>query len=179
MGYAISWLAIRGSSEPAVLAALGLEKTGEKEKENVPESDWCSTQVGEWIVIWSNSFEPARFVDAASRMKGEAVICDVEEHVMFVSVTAFEGGVPSWRIVHDAQQGRDHLTVEGKPPESLARIQAEEFARVSKDGEVDFVFEIPIRMAIEVVGFRHDADSATAFETLRLVSEPKAWWRIG
>jgi hypothetical protein len=113
MGYAISWLAIRGSSEPAVLAALGLEKTGETE--DVPESNWCSTRVGEWILIWCNSFEPARFVDAASRIKGEAVICDVEEHVMFVSATAFVGGVPNWRIVHDAQQAHDHLTVEGKP----------------------------------------------------------------
>ena len=176
MGYAIGWLAIRGSSEPAVLAALGLEKTGEKEA--VPESDWCSTRVGEWILIWSNSFAPARFVDAASRIKGEAVICDVEEHVMFASATAFVGGVPNWRIVHDAQQTHDHLTVEGKPPESLVRIQAEEFARASEDGEVDFVFEIPIRMAMEAVGFRHDADSATAFDTLRLISEPKAWWRI-
>jgi hypothetical protein len=176
MGYAIGWLAIRGSSEPAVLAALGLEKTGEKEA--VPESDWCSTRVGEWILIWSNSFAPARFVDAASRIKGEAVICDVEEHVMFASATAFVGGVPNWRIVHDAQQTHDHLTVEGKPPESLVRIQAEEFARTSEDGGVDFVFEIPIRMAREAVGFRHDADSETAFDTLRLISEPKAWWRI-
>jgi hypothetical protein len=33
-------------------------------------------------------------------------------------------------------------------------------------------------MAKEAVGFRQDADSATAFDTLRLISEPKARWRI-
>jgi len=32
MGYAISWLAVRGSAELSVLSSLGLEKTGETEE---------------------------------------------------------------------------------------------------------------------------------------------------
>ena len=176
MGYAISWLAVRGSSEPAVLAALGLQKTGETEE--IPKTDWCSTHVGDWILIWSNSFEPLRFIDAAAKLKGEAVICDVEEHVMFTSATAFSGGAPSWRIIHDAQQAYDHLTVVGKPPESLIRIQAEEFARAKEDRGVDFVFEIPIRMAQETVGFRHDANLGIVFDKLRVISKPNPWWRF-
>jgi hypothetical protein len=38
-------------------------------------------------------------------------------------------------------------------------------ATESEDHAVGFVFEIPIRMAKEAVGFRQDADSATAFDT--------------
>lgn len=176
MGYAISWLAIRGSTEPAILAALGLAKTGETEE--VPESDWCSNRVGEWILIWSNSLGSDKFLNAASKLENELVICEVEEHVMCASATALIGGVTSWRIVHDAQQARDHLTVEGSPPASLARIQVEEFARAKEDREVDFIFEIPVRVAQEVVGFRHDADAATPFETLRLTSKAKPWWKF-
>ncbi len=172
MGFAISWLAARDTSETSVLASLGPEKTGETEE--VPDGNWCSTLVGEWMVIWSNSCEPARF-RAPSELKGEVVVCDVEEHVMFASAAAFNDGTLSWRIVHDAQQAQDHLAVEGKPPESLVRIQAEQFARVGDDRRVDFVFEIPIQLAQEVVGFRYDEALVRTFDILQdVVSEMKS-----
>jgi hypothetical protein len=79
--------------------------------------------------------------------------------------------------VHDAQQARDHLLVEGQPPESLARIQSEHFARVTEDREVDFIFDIPVRIAQEVVGFRRDTASNTAFEVLRVTSGNKPKWK--
>ncbi|HWZ43300.1 MAG TPA: hypothetical protein VNW97_07470 [Candidatus Saccharimonadales bacterium] len=176
MGFAISWLAVRGNTEASVLAALGLEKTGTTEE--IPEHDWCSTRLGDWMIVWSNSVEPARFRDAASRLKGEIVICDVEEHVMFAATSAFNEGTLSWRIVHDAQQAQDHLPVEGKPPESFARIRTEQFALVKTDHSVDFIFDVPIRMAEETVGFRHDAELGTLFDILRTTSAPKPRWKF-
>ena len=98
MGYAISWLAARGSSEAAILSVLRLEKTGHSEE--IPESDWCSTQIGEWVLIWSNSCQPKRFADAADRLAGTVVRCDVEEHVMFSSAAAFLNGSLKWRVEH-------------------------------------------------------------------------------
>jgi len=174
MGFAVSWLAIRDNSEDSVLASLGLEKTGETEE--IPESDWSTTRAGDWIVIWSNRCESKKFRDAGSKLKGEAIICDVEEHVMFASVAAFKDGSLSWRIVHDAQLASDHLLVEGAPPESLAYIRTEQFARVSEDREVDFIFDIPIRVAQELVGFRHDEAVQRIFEVLRAASRSKPKW---
>jgi hypothetical protein len=78
--------------------------------------------VRDWMIIWSNSYEPKQFRHAGSKLNGEVIMCDVEERVMFVSAAAFKIGTLSWRIVHDAQQANDHLLVEGHPPESLARI---------------------------------------------------------
>jgi len=98
---------------------------------------------------------------------------------MFVSASAFSDGALSWRIVHDAQKARDHLAIEGKPPESFDRIRAEELARVNQDHEVDFIFEIPVRMAQEVIGFRHDAGPTPVFNILRAVaSETKPKWKF-
>jgi hypothetical protein len=176
MGYAVSWLAIRGSTESSVLASLGLERTGETEE--IPDSDWSTTHVGDWVIIWSNSCEPKTFRNAGSKLDGEVIICDVEEHVMFVSVAAFKNGTTTWRIVHDAQQASDHLLVEGQPPESLARIQKEQFVHVSGDREVDFIFDIPVRVAQELVGFRHDGASSAAFEVLRVTSGSKPKWKF-
>ncbi|SRR5260221_8636391 len=177
MGFAISWLAVHGDTEASVLASLGLEKTGETEE--VPESEWCSARVGEWTLVWSNSYEPVRFRNAPSKLKGEVVVCDVEEHVMFVSASAFKDGTLSWRIVHESERARDHLAIEGKPPESFGRIQAEELARVNEDREVDFIFEIPVRVAQEAVGFRHDTGPTPVFNILRAVaSETKSKWKF-
>ena len=53
MGYAVSWLAIRGNTETSMLASLALEKTGETEE--IAESDWSATRGREWLVVWSNS----------------------------------------------------------------------------------------------------------------------------
>lgn len=176
MGFAISWLAVRGNTESSVLASLGLEKTGKKEE--IPESDWSTTRMRDWIVIWCNSCEPKRFSDAGSKLNGEVIVCDVEEHVMFSSVAAFKDGTMSWRIAHDAQQANDHLLVEGRPPTSLGRIQAEQFARVSEDREVDFIFEIPIRVAQELVGFRHDETPTGMFEVLQAQLGQKNKWKF-
>jgi hypothetical protein len=88
MGYAVSWLAIRGNTETSVLASLALEKTGKTGE--IAESDWSATRVREWLVVWSNSCQPKRFRDAGSKLPGEVVICDIEEHVMFSSVAFFQ-----------------------------------------------------------------------------------------
>lgn len=176
MGFAVSWLAIREDTEDSALGLLGLEKTGETEE--IAESDWSTTRVSEWIVIWSDRCEPKKFRDAGSKLKGEVIICDVEEHVMFASVAAFKDGTFSWRVVHDAQQASDHLLVEGAPPESLTRIKTEQFARVSEDREVDFIFDIPIRIAQELVGFRYDDGVERAFEVLRATSGSKPKWKL-
>jgi hypothetical protein len=174
MGFSISWLAVRSNNDTAVLASLGLEKTGETDKS--PGKHWCSTRVGEWTVVWSNSYEPARFRGAPSKLRGEVLVCDVEEHVMCTSTSAFNDGILSWRVVHDAQQAQDHLAITGTLPESLARIRAEPFARVSEDLEVDRIFEIPIRMAKEVTGFRHDEKYASVFDIVRVTKTRWKFW---
>lgn len=176
MGFAISWLAFRDTKESSLLDVLGLQKTGEVEK--VLEREWATTRIGDWTVVWSGHFEPKKFRDAGSKLKGEVIICDVEEHVMFASVAAFKDGSLSWRIVHDAQQASDHLSLEGMPPKSLSKIQTEQFARVGEDREVDFIFDIPIRVAQELVGFRHDEAEERTFEVLRSDAGSKPKWKF-
>jgi hypothetical protein len=172
MGYGISWVAVGDNKENALLDVLGLEKTGETE--DTPDSEWSTTRIGDWTVVWSNLFEPKKFRHASSKFKGEVIICDVEEHIMYSSVAAFKEGDLSWRVVHNAQQTIDHLSIEGSPPKSLPKIQAEQVALVS-EGEPDHIFDIPIRLAQELVGFRYDEPVARTFEVLRSKPGWKFW----
>lgn len=174
MGFAISWLAVRGNSETEVLATLGLEKTGETD--GTPDSDWCMTHAGEWTIVWSDKYEPGKFRGIATKLTGDVVIVDVEEHVMVVSASAYKSGALSWRIIHDAQQSHTHLAVEGTPPDSYLHIRDEEFARVNDDLGVDYIFEVPVRVAQELVGFRHDAVWTPEFEILRIANNKKPRW---
>jgi hypothetical protein len=176
MGYAISWLAVRNNSEADVLAELGFEKTGEKDE--VSESGWCSARLGEWTIVRCNRHRPSWSRKSASKFPGEVIVCDVEEHVMFASTAAFNDGAQTWRVEHDAQKALDHLVVSGQPLESLARIRAEQFAQVDEDFEVDFIFEIPVRMAQEIVGFRHDAGPDLQFDALRVAPGAKTKWKF-
>src|SRR5437764_12202621 len=97
---------------------------------------------------------------------------------MYASTSAFNDGSLIWRIVHDAQQAQEHLAIIGKPPDSLSRIQAEQFAQIDEDGAVDFIFEVPTRMAQQVVGFKHDETSVIVFDVLRDTSKPKPKWKF-
>lgn len=176
MGYSNSWLAVRASEE-AVLSVLALEKTGHRA--SLGRRDWSGTQIGDWTVIWSPTFEPKRFRDAVLTLDGEVLVLDVEEHVMFVSASLFKDRRLSWRVVHDAQKSPDHLSAEGTPPEPFSGIRDEELARAGSDPDVDFVFEIPVRLAEELVGFRHDGAGMPAFEILKDIhSHLNKWWKF-
>jgi hypothetical protein len=172
MGYGISWVAIRDNKENALLDVLGLEKTGESD--DTPDSEWSTTRIGDWTVVWSNRFEPKKFRHARSKLKGEVIICDVEEHIMYSSVAAFNDGDLSWRVctMHSRQsitcRLRDRLRT--RSPRSK-RSNLHVSARV----KLTIFSTFPIRLAPELVGFRYDDPVERTFEVLRSKPGWKFW----
>jgi hypothetical protein len=63
-------------------------------------------------------------------------------------------------IPRRGEHGAKGLTAEGLLPDSLAAIRTEmETAQIAEGGEkadVDYIFEIPLRVAKSIVGFKHD-----------------------
>ena len=61
---------------------------------------------------------------------------------------------------HDAERGIYDLSIRGKSPPQLAPIQARLTAlqdrNGGKDGFVDFIFDVPVELAAELTGYRHD-----------------------
>jgi hypothetical protein len=92
----------------------------------------------------------------------EAVAGSAEEHVMYSAAEAWRGGKRTWRIVHDAQKVSRHIECSGDPPAKYAVALDE--AKMQQDvedagaKEVDFYFDIPLRVAKSIVGFKHDED---------------------
>jgi hypothetical protein len=120
----------------------------------------------------------------------DLLACSIEEHVMYSSAEFWSCGQRRWRVEHDAQEAIDHLTTFGDLPEDFAATKAEfseqREAEGGKEADVDCYFEIPLMLARNRVGFKHDEVNAFESEgkfqvltdTLSKPSQGKAWWQF-
>jgi hypothetical protein len=184
MGYALSWAAIKGDAE-RVHSVLGLRSTGKREE--VPKSDIVGAELrGGWYLELYRACDAANRARKSSSRLGEVVYCSVEEHVMVSAASAWKDGKCLWSVVHNGQEGINDLQVEGPLPASLVSIRdrqrakqnAEEKVAIgTEDFAVDHMFDVPVDLALELTGFRHDRDvpgvEGNAYEVLE--NAKKRW----
>ena len=158
MGFSISWIALRGVEKAEALRRLGFRDVGSEDEAN--ESPFSATYIPTgWTLIFSNdvdygSAEHLRQISAGTT----AVSCQVEEHVMFSAAHSSTDGHDDWSIWHDSQNGMQDLHTSGVLPVAFATTKARLLAEQDhdKDGQVDYVFDIPIDVAQAITGYRHD-----------------------
>ncbi len=88
---------------------------------------------------------------------------------MVSAASCWRDGRQLWKVTHDAQDplGLEHLAIEGAPPPELTRIHTEALQELRADPDpCDYLFDVPVNLAAEVVGFRHD-EGDYQFEELR------------
>jgi hypothetical protein len=190
MGYAKTWLAVKGASRADVLAALGLGGTGRFEELAESTYDGAALPSG-WYLV-AGECADARLLDEArlARLaaKGDVVTVSVEEHVMYSTAAGWSGGRELWSVTHASERGRDHLAVVGNPPEPFGEIRDRLLAdQRSEDeaneltsqigGGVDHVFDVPVDLGFALVTYRHDQDiegvGGAPFEILEPAAAPK------
>jgi len=162
MGFSISWVAVKGRSKPAILAELGLQETGSPES----VSDWPiggADLPGGWYLLFLDDLLHPFTEDAAlsSLSKGCYVVaCQVEEHVMASAAFAYRDGRKTWDVTHEAELGKRHLAENGELPAEYGQVRdgllKEQDVGDREEHGVDYVWDIPVTLAYEVVGFRHD-----------------------
>ena len=162
MGYSITWFAFHQSDEDVLMQDLRLSPTGQTDEG--PDSLIATAKLKNgWQILWYNRHEcPFLNESDLQRLSSrfEIIRCLVEEHVMASSSELWSGSVRKWRLLHEGENGPKGLEVEGEPPESLQQIRQEmETAQLAEGGDeadVDYIFEIPLRVAKALVGFKHD-----------------------
>lgn len=162
MGYAITWFAVREQHAADVLRELQLTPTGERQEFPEATIAYAGLTNG-WAILWYGEYDCPFLGDrelASLSARSEIIRCMVEEHVMASSAELWAGGRQRWSISHQGEDGPKGLEVSGSPPESLDRIRAQmeeaQEAEGGEDAEVDYIFEIPLRVAQEIAGFKHD-----------------------
>jgi hypothetical protein len=162
MGWAITWCAVREERAEQFLNQLGLSPTGKTEE--LPESliSMAKLHTG-WRVIWYNKYDcpflKPRDLGVLSSDK-DVVLCLVEEHVMASSSEMWSQGERKWWLSHEGEDGPKGLATDGDLPESFAAIRKEmeeaQHAAGGDNADVDYIFEIPLKLAEGLVGFKHD-----------------------
>jgi hypothetical protein len=164
MGYAVTWCAVPERDAEDFLQRLRLSPTGEVEE--IPESLVTSAKLATgWRIVWYNEYDCPFLTPTQLRelSKHHAVlVCLIEEHVMASSSEHWSGGKRDWWISHKGESGPKGLALDGRPPESFAAIksqlEAQQLAEGGEDADVDYIFEIPLKVAQATVGFKHDED---------------------
>jgi hypothetical protein len=195
MGYSISLLALQCADPGAALSHLKVERTGEFcEYADAPLSGYALPS-GWYLVVDSrrraDSLLHPDVLGVLSR-KCPVIACAIEEHVMYTSAEQWDRGSMVWRALHVGENGPIHLETEGTVPPSFQAICATHVADQQAEGgaeaDVDHYFDIPLMVAKEIIGFKHDEESPgvdyARFDLLRELSEAarqpqsRPWWRF-
>ncbi len=163
MGFRLNWIAFEGLSPEQVHVRLGLVPTGETME--IPEAEYCGVALNNgWYVVIEESHErlPEVYNDPALSDGCECVYGSVNETTMFSLASGHRNGSLLWDIVHDSSLGTVHLDATSYMPACYdlvrTRLAAEQEQAGGEDADVDYFFDIPVEVAREVCGFRHDYD---------------------
>lgn len=170
MGFNLAWFAVNGIDPETFLERAGFEDTGEPDEYfeaahsggDMPGLD----KDGGWYILVTDK---ADLADAARLAKwsagGRLIACVILEDQMTSLAMEWRDGKQVWSVYWDGAATEKTLQVEGQLPESFDAIKEDitnlqaEMDREAQDGEggeADIVFELPLDLAEEITGFRHD-----------------------
>lgn len=88
------------------------------------------------------------------------MMCQIEEHVMASSAELWISGSRKWWLSHEGENEPKGLEADGELPQCFASIRAEmegaQRAEGGDDADVDYIFDIPLKVSQALVGFKHD-----------------------
>ncbi len=189
MGYSLSWAALKGGNLQTACAALGLRATGKREEIAESKIVGAALPTGWYLVQFDRSEMEDREIARYSQ-SGEVVCCYVEDHVMVSWASGWREGKKVWSVVHDCEEDRFHLDIQGKAPSELKDIAerriAEQRAEGGEKADVDLVYDVPADIAKALTGYRHDQGTpgwmGERFEILEREMMPFGSgrrWRLG
>ena len=160
MGFSISWLAFKALSEMEVLKRTGFRDTGVYDEANESPFSLAELPTG-WTILFANDFDYGSAEHLIALSAGAMIVaCQAEEHVMFSAAHCCAEGRESWSVWHDCERGRYDLSVRGALPAELEPIRKRLIAKQDESGgarsNVDYTFDIPVELACELTGYRHD-----------------------
>ena len=188
MGYSIGWLAVKSSHPGAVHQALHVRPTTEPDDAFERAIAGVTLSTG-WVLLVAQASE--RVIDprilSSLSTRWPCVACLVEEHVMASSAAYWSDGVEVWSIDHDANKGILHLDATGQLPGFFASVRDEKMREQQLDdaedeGDVDHIFDVPLLVAKQLTGFKHDDQHDGSLMTSRPVAftddapKKRGWW---
>ena len=188
MGFALSWLAVKGKPVADILRELRLRPTGTQGLEGEEPFASAQSDAGWFLIVMNGAEHHFLASDVIGPLSAgcEVMTCTVEEHVMFSESAGWKDGRQLWRVRHEGENGPVGLEEEGTlPPEYASirdRLTRQQVSEGGATADVDYLFEIPVVLVQAFVGYKHDeinsAFARDGFEVLELeaaTSEKRSW----
>lgn len=154
MGISLAWVSVRGKGTELVFHELHLVPNGKKGNffdfpvagiNGVDGTCIITAMRCDHVIIQEETLK-------SLSKNCTLVACAVEEHVNYSYAAEWKNGEKDWSVEHQGDIAPDHLIVIGVP-ENLAALRDD---MPKDDPEVDYYFDIPLLLAKELTGFKHD-----------------------
>jgi hypothetical protein len=160
MGFSISWLAFKGLSKAEVLKRTGFRDSGAYDEANESPFSLAELPTG-WAILFSNDFNYGSAEHLIGLSAAATVLaCQAEEHIMFSAAHCCADGRESWTLWRDSARGMYDLSTQGALPAEFEpikkRLTSPQDASGGARSRVDYMFDIPVELAAELTGYRHD-----------------------
>jgi hypothetical protein len=165
-----SWLAVRTRMGDTVLQTLGLRSGMAITRPRRFALEGAMSNAG-WYLIVADGLnhrliQPPVLATLSARC--EVVTCTADERNLFAAATGWRDGQQVWSVSYAGEDDPGKVVVEGAPPAPFPAIR-DELTRKSEaedagDLLLDPLFEIPIELVRQIVGYRPDEPSP-AFDT--------------
>lgn len=160
MSFSLTWFAAQGISREAFLERAGFIDTGEVDEYFEEEHSVGDLPDGWCVIVTSDVGLLAPDKLAKWSAGGRLVAAVVHDETSNSLSTEWRDGKLVWSASHDGSEGGDRLEIEGQLPEIFEELKQEAAAAqeesAKEGGGVNFVFDIPLDIAAEITGFRHD-----------------------
>lgn len=193
MGYSLAWVAVKTKDHESLFELTKVAPTDEKDEYYETPISGAELKNG-WFLLVGQGCDHRLISDnqlAVLSARWECLSCAIEEHVMFSSASLWKQGSEVWSVSHDAQKGISNVESSGDTPKSFSSLREKMLECQEAEGgdsaDVDFVFDVPLLLAKELTGFKHDEESdclaqpsILAFEDLskRRSHKSKPWWKL-
>lgn len=193
MGFHGCWLAAKDIDDDFLAGIIGLSLTDE-EISHPFEAPHCFGHLpnGWTLCVLSNWEERLVQPDLLSKVSysTEVMACLVEESSMICSAQLWSNGRKVWEVTHNAQIDVNHLEFEGVPASALLETYRKQaIASRESDEEVDFMFDVPLTLARDITGFKHDDELPEGAQLVRIdlasedtsnlgKADAKPWWKF-
>ncbi|HOY79264.1 MAG TPA: hypothetical protein PLN33_15720 [Hyphomonadaceae bacterium] len=156
MSMSLVWFAARGISADDFLERAGFSDTGDPDEYFDEEHSGGALGDGWYVIVSSDVglLDPAKVGGWSAGGRVVAVALD-EESLNSMAIEWVDGKLV-WSAAYDGSEGGDQLAVEGTLPAVFAELSHEASALQAEGGSAEHVFDIPLDLAADVTGFRHD-----------------------
>ena len=183
MGVSLSWIAVEALPDEQVLDRLAMTRTTKRSAYPF-KSVACSNLPSGWFLVaaWRCDHRIVTRASMSALSRGcQAISCSIEEHVNFARTEYWRDGLRVWQVQHEGDEDSENMTSEGRLPERFHELLATAEPQDSENLDGHFHMDIPLVLAKELCGFRHDGSAAdlgaTVFVELSEKSAKRSWWR--